>query len=263
MTTASPIHQSTSAHAVAPPRASDGATPAGYQVLLVEDDADMAHLLGQMLVGSGFVPRFAQSTTEMDAQLRLGGVDLVLLDVMLPGENGISACKRIRASSNLPVIMLTASAEDIDRILALELGADDYVTKPFNSRELVARIRTVLRRAQGAVAAPIEHLKIYRFAGWIVSARDRELINPEGARVSTTSAEFDLLVALCQNPGVILSREQLLELTHGGSAGPIERTIDVHISRIRQKMEPNPREPTFIKTVRLGGYMFTARPEVL
>jgi DNA-binding winged helix-turn-helix (wHTH) protein/CheY-like chemotaxis protein len=144
-----------------------------------------------------------------------------------------------------------------------KIGADDYVTKPFNSRELVARIRTVLRRAQGAVAAPIEHLKVYRFAGWVVSARDRELINPEGARVSTTSAEFDLLVALCQNPGAILSREQLLELTHGGSAGPIERTIDVHISRIRQKMEPNPREPTFIKTVRLGGYMFTARPEVL
>ena len=262
MTTTSPLHQPTSSPAVAASRTSDAAASAGHQVLLVEDDADMAHLLGQMLVENGFVPRFAQSTAEMDAQLRQGGVALVLLDVMLPGENGISACKRLRASSNVPVIMLTASAQDIDRILALEFGADDYVTKPFNSRELVARIRTVLRRSAGAVAAPSEHLKVYRFAGWVVSARDRELINPAGARVSTTSAEFDLLVALCQNPGVILSREQLLELTHGGSAGPIERTIDVHISRIRQKMEPSPREPTFIKTVRLGGYMFTARPEV-
>ena len=221
----------------------------------------MSRLLGQVLIDSGFAPRYAYSTVEMEALLQHEDVDLVLLDVMLPGENGISACRRLRAASDLPIIMLTALAEDIDRILALELGADDYVTKPFNSRELVARIRTVLRRSR-ATAASTPQVSTYRFAGWTLSTRDRELVNPDGARVITTSAEFDLLVALCQNPGVVLSREQLLELTHGGTAGPIERTVDVHISRIRQKMEPNPREPTLVKTVRLGGYMFAAPVEV-
>ena len=221
----------------------------------------MSRLLGQVLVDSGFAPRYAYSTVEMEALLQHEDVDLVLLDVMLPGENGISACRRLRAASDLPIIMLTALAEDIDRILALELGADDYVTKPFNSRELVARIRTVLRRSR-ATTASTRQVSTYRFAGWTLSTRDRELVNPDGARVITTSAEFDLLVALCQNPGVVLSREQLLELTHGGTAGPIERTVDVHISRIRQKMEPNPREPTLVKTVRLGGYVFAAHVEV-
>ena len=221
----------------------------------------MSRLLGQVLIDSGFAPRYAYSTVEMEALLQHEDVDLVLLDVMLPGENGISACRRLRAASDLPVIMLTALAEDIDRILALELGADDYVTKPFNSRELVARIRTVLRRSR-ATAASTPQVSTYRFAGWTLSTRDRELVNPDGARVITTSAEFDLLVALCQNPGVVLSREQLLELTHGGTAGPIERTVDVHISRIRQKMEPNPREPALVKTVRLGGYVFAAHVEV-
>ena len=221
----------------------------------------MSRLLGQVLIDSGFAPRYAYSTVEMEALLQHEDVDLVLLDVMLPGENGISACRRLRAASDLPIIMLTALAEDIDRILALELGADDYVTKPFNSRELVARIRTVLRRSR-ATAASTPQVSTYRFAGWTLSTRDRELVNPDGARVITTSAEFDLLVALCQNPGVVLSREQLLELTHGGTAGPIERTVDVHISRIRQKMEPNPREPALVKTVRLGGYVFAAHVEV-
>ena len=221
----------------------------------------MSRLLGQVLIDSGFAPRYAYSTVEMEALLQHENVDLVLLDVMLPGENGISACRRLRAASDLPIIMLTALAEDIDRILALELGADDYVTKPFNSRELVARIRTVLRRSR-ATTVSTRQVSTYRFAGWTLSTRDRELVNPEGARVITTSAEFDLLVALCQNPGVVLSREQLLELTHGGTAGPIERTVDVHISRIRQKMEPNPREPALVKTVRLGGYVFAAHVEV-
>ncbi len=237
------------------------ASPTAARILLVEDDVDMSRLLGQVLIDSGFAPRYAYSTVEMEALLRHEDVDLVLLDVMLPGENGISACRRLRAASDLPIIMLTALAEDIDRILALELGADDYVTKPFNSRELVARIRTVLRRSR-ATTASTPQVSTYRFAGWTLSTRDRELVNPDGARVITTSAEFDLLVALCQNPGVVLSREQLLELTHGGTAGPIERTVDVHISRIRQKMEPNPREPTLVKTVRLGGYVFAAHVEV-
>jgi two-component system OmpR family response regulator len=234
---------------------------AAIQILIVEDDMEIARLLGRTIAENGFVPRFATCATEMDDELRHGGrVDLIILDIMLPGENGISICQRLRASSNLPIIMLTALDEDIDRILALELGADDYVTKPFNSRELMARVRTILRRAQSGGNDGGES-KIFRFCGWRLSATERQLFNPDGARVTTTSAEFDLLVAFCQNPGRILSRDQLLELTHNGLAGPVERTIDVHISRIRQKIEPNVREPVLIKTVRLGGYLFTPTVE--
>jgi len=224
------------------------------RVLLVEDDVEIARLLGQTMAESGFAPRFAASAAEMDLQLLEGDIDLVVLDIMLPGEDGISICRRLREASNLPILMLTASDGDADRILALELGADDYVTKPFNTRELVARIRTILRRSQGTGEA---RARAFRFAGWRLSTVERELFNPEGARIATTSAEFDLIVAFCLNPGRILSREQLLDLTYGGLAGPVERTIDVHVSRIRQKIEPDPREPSLIKTVRLGGYLFT------
>jgi two-component system OmpR family response regulator len=227
------------------------------RILLVEDDAGIARLLGQTLAENGFAPRFAAAAAEMDLQLREGDIDLVVLDLMLPGEDGISICRRLRRASNLPILMLTASDEDADRIQALELGADDYVTKPFNARELVARIRTILRRSQAAARDGMMRPRSFRFAGWRLSTVERELFNPDGARITLTSAEFDVLVAFCLNPGCILSREQLLELTHGGAAGPVERTIDVHVSRIRQKIEPDPREPSLIKTVRLGGYLFT------
>jgi two-component system OmpR family response regulator len=153
--------------------------------------------------------------------------------------------------------MLTALKEDVDRIVGLEIGADDYVTKPFNSRELVARIRALLRRAQGEAGPAPGRLRRLCFAGWRIEPTARQLHDPDGVRVAMTSAEFDLLLAFCQNPGRILSREQLLDLTHGGLAGPVERSIDVHVSRLRQKIEPNPRDPLLIKTVRLGGYVFT------
>ena len=159
--------------------------------------------------------------------------------------------------------MLTARDEDVDRIVGLELGADDYVTKPFNSRELIARIRALLRRSQNAGAASNHRMRPMRFAGWRIYPAERQLYSPNGVRVSTTSAEFDLLLAFCLNPGRILSRDQLLELTHGGLAGPIERSVDVHVSRIRQKIEDDPRDPMLIKTVRLGGYVFTPGVEAL
>jgi two-component system OmpR family response regulator len=227
------------------------------RILLVEDDAEIARLLGETLEESGFEPHFARSATEMDVHLKQRDIDLVVLDVMLPGENGISICRRLRNASDLPIIMLTALSEDIDRILGLELGADDYVTKPFNSRELVARIRACLRRAPKAGASRGRRTRAFRFAGWRLNATERQLYNVDGVRVTTTSAEFDLLFAFCEHPGQVLSRDQLLDLTHGGLAGPLERSIDVHISRIRQKIEPNPRDPNLIKTVRLGGYLFT------
>jgi two-component system OmpR family response regulator len=236
-------------------------TPA--RVLLVEDDAAISQMLEEILAENGFSARAVTSATEMDRLLARERVDLILLDVMLPSEDGFSICRRLRSASEVPIIMLTARDEDVDRILGLELGADDYVTKPFNSRELMARIRALLRRAQSAGAPAKNRAPPMRFAGWRIYPAERQLHNPEGVRISTTSAEFDLLLAFCLNPGRVLSRDQLLELTHGGLAGPIERSVDVHVSRIRQKIEEDPREPLFIKTVRLGGYVFAAAVETM
>jgi DNA-binding response OmpR family regulator len=202
------------------------------------------------------------SAPEMDRMLEQDNIDLIVLDIMLPGEDGFSICRRLRASSAIPIIMLTALDEDVDRIIGLEIGADDYVTKPFNSRELVARIRALLRRTHTGGVITRNRIRPLRFAGWRIFPRERQLYSPEGVQVTTTSAEFDLLLAFCQHPGRILSREQLLELTHGGLAGPIERSVDVHVSRIRQKIEVDPRDPVLLKTVRLGGYVFTASVEV-
>jgi two-component system, OmpR family, response regulator len=229
----------------------------GPHILLVEDDAQISHMLADVLAESGFAIATAASAADMDAVLGRGSVDLILLDIMLPDEDGLSICRRLRASSGIPIIMLTALKEDVDRIAGLEIGADDYVTKPFNSRELVARIRALLRRAQAAPAQD-ERLRPFGFAGWRVDPAARQVHNPEGAQVTMTSAEFDLLVAFCSHPGRVLTREQLLALTHGGLAGPVARSIDVHVSRLRQKIEFDPREPALIKTVRLGGYVFTA-----
>jgi two-component system, OmpR family, response regulator len=225
-------------------------------ILLVEDDAEISRLLRQVLAGNGFTTDWVMSAAEMEPVLARGDVDLVVLDVMLPGEDGFSICRRLRATSRIPIIMLTALGEDVNRIVGLEIGADDYVTKPFNSRELVARVRALLRRAYDTPLARGRR-RAFRFAGWVIDPAARQLRDPEDIQVAMTSAEFDLLLAFCQHPGQVLSREQLLDLTHGGSAGPIDRSIDVHVSRIRQKIEPDPDSPSFIKTVRLAGYIFT------
>jgi two-component system OmpR family response regulator len=225
-------------------------------ILLVEDDAEISRMLRQVLSENGFTSRWVASAAEMGPVLAHGNVDLVMLDVMLPGEDGFSICRRLRATSGIPIIMLTALGEDVNRIVGLEIGADDYVTKPFNSRELVARIRALLRRSYDTTLSR-SRPRAFRFAGWLIDPPARQLRNPEDVLVAMTSAEFDLLLAFCRHPGRVLSREQLLDLTHGGSAGPVERSIDVHVSRVRQKIEPDPNDPCFIKTVRLAGYIFT------
>lgn len=230
------------------------------RILLVEDDAAIASMLVETLTDSGFQAQATTSAAGMEAMLRKQDFDLVLLDVMLPGEDGFSICRRLRAGTTIPIILLTALGEDVDRIVGLELGADDYVTKPFNSRELVARIRGLLRRASYGVSRG-QLQEALLFAGWCIDPAARQLRNPEGVQVSMTTAEFDVLLAFCRNPGRVLTREQLLGLTHGGLAGPVERSIDVHISRIRRKIEPEVRDPTLIKTVRLGGYLFTPTVE--
>ncbi|MDE3176010.1 MAG: response regulator transcription factor [Pseudomonadota bacterium] len=241
-------------------RVSEPTPETGARILLVEDDATIQNMLADALREAGFAVAIAASGAEMDRVMSREKADLVLLDLLLPDEDGRKICTRLRAASfNLPIIIVTALGDDVDRIFGLELGADDYVTKPFNTRELIARIRALLRRARVSEGARARQEPL-RFAGWLLHPTERKLLNPQGALVTTTSAEFDLLLAFCTHPGEVLSREQLLDLTHSGVAGPVERSVDVHVSRIRQKIEPDVGDPTFIKTIRLGGYIFT--PEV-
>ena len=228
------------------------------RILIVEDDEEIAAMVVEMLRENGFQVFAARSAVEMDSILRKQSIGLVLLDAMLPGEDGFSICRRLRATSTTHIIMLTALGDDINRILGIELGADDYITKPFHPRELMARIKGLLRRASYGAGQP-EQPTAMQFAGWRIDPMLRQLVNPDGIHVSMTTTEFEILLAFCQNPGRVLTREQLLRLTHAGLAGPIERSIDVHVSRVRQKIEPNVREPAYIKTVRLGGYLFTPK----
>ncbi|MFK0161201.1 response regulator [Rhizobium sp. NPDC090279] len=233
-------------------------------MLVVEDDQEIARMLLELVRENGFDATAVNSGSEMDRALSGRTFDLVILDAMLPGEDGFSICRRLRASSRTPILMLTALREDIDRIIGLELGADDYVTKPFNPRELIARLKALLRRASYMPEqADGDDLSKVTFAGWVVDPKSRQVTDPDGAEVSMTTAEFDLLVALCKNPNKILSREQLLSMTHAGAAGPVERSVDAHVSRLRQKIEPSLKDPTLIKTVRLGGYMFAVKVEPL
>lgn len=231
-------------------------------ILIVEDDPDIAGMLVDLVKSNGFGASSAASGIEMDRLLLRHQFDLIVLDAMLPGEDGFGICRRLRSSGSVPILMLTARREDIDRILGLELGADDYVTKPFNSRELMARIKSILRRASYGHETD-EALVPMAFSGWRIDPKSRQLQDPDGTQVSMTTAEFDVLLAFCLNPNKVLTREQLLSMTHAGSAGPVERSIDAHISRVRQKIEPNLKDPTFIKTVRLGGYLFASKVERL
>jgi two-component system OmpR family response regulator len=229
-------------------------------ILMVEDDRDIANLVSRFLRNHDMRVKAVANGREMDGALRDGRFDLVVLDLMLPGEDGLSLCRRLRSDGALPIIMLTAKAEEIDRILGLEMGADDYLVKPFNPRELLARIRAVLRRASAQAQPEIGESVVIVFEGWTLDKAVRRLFNPAGERVSLTGAELDLLLAFCERPRRVLSRDQLLDLTQGRAAAPFERSIDVLVSRLRQKMERNPREPELIQTIRSGGYMFS--PEI-
>ncbi|GJE57536.1 MULTISPECIES: response regulator [Methylobacterium] len=233
------------------------ATP---HILVVEDDREISALVARYLRGNECRVSLAADGREMDRLLAESRIDLVVLDLMLPGEDGLSLCRRLRSASAIPILMLTAKSEEIDRIIGLETGADDYLAKPFNPRELLARIRAILRRGAGAEKPEAEEARRLHFHGWTLDTGLRQVLSPEGARIAITGAEFDLLHALCLRPGRVLSRDQLLDLTQGRSAGPFERSIDVLVSRIRQKIERDARSPEIIRTIRSGGYLFA--PEV-
>ncbi|MHC2017116.1 response regulator [Methylobacterium sp. CM6247] len=232
----------------------NSATP---HILVVEDDREISALVARYLRANECRVSLAGDGREMDKALADARVDLIVLDLMLPGEDGLSLCRRLRAGSSIPILMLTAKAEEIDRIVGLEIGADDYLAKPFNPRELLARIRAILRRGASAEAAGDDGVRRLRFLDWTLDVSLRQLLSPDDARITITGAEFDLLHVLCLRPGRVLSRDQLLDLTQGRAAGPYERSIDVLISRIRQKIEADPRNPEIIRTIRSGGYLFT------
>jgi len=228
-------------------------------VLVVNDDREIRDLLGRFLSKHGYRVTAVQDGKEMRRALGDWNIDLVVLDLMLPGEDGLSLCRDLRAKSQIPVIMLTMMGEETDRIIGLEMGADDYLPKPFNPRELLARMKAVLRRAQCAPAVPLTTgRKTLDFSGWRLDLGLRRLESPQGLIVDLSAGEFDLLVALVEHSQRVLSRDQLLDLTHGRAEAPFDRSIDMQISRLRRKIEIDHKQPELIKTVRGGGYMFTA-----
>jgi two-component system OmpR family response regulator len=231
-------------------------------ILVVDDDREIRTLLGRYLDGQGFRVSVAADRRECEQTIAPGEFDLVVLDVMLPDGSGLDICRALRdRKPHIPVILLTALKEDVDRIIGLELGADDYLGKPFNPRELTARIRAVLRRAgTGQDEAP--PVRAYRFAGYTMEPEIRLVANSQGETVDLTGAEFDLLQVFLERPGRLLSRDQLLDLTQGRERDPLDRSVDVLMSRLRRKLGDNAETPLF-KTVRNGGYQLTVRVEAV
>ena len=228
-------------------------------ILIVDDHREIRDLVSRILTREGFRVSTAQDGRTMRKVLADARIDLVLLDIMLPGEDGLTLCRSLRAASQIPIIMLTAKGEEVDRIVGLEMGADDYLPKPFGGRELVARIKAVLRRSR--IAPEVETKvkpKVYRFDRWALNSQARELAREDGVTVPLSSAEFELLLALVQRPQRVLSRDQLLDLTRGRVAGPFDRSIDTQVSRLRKKIERDPSDPKIVQTVWGGGYIFTA-----
>lgn len=231
-------------------------------LLVVDDDREIRDLLGRFLKKHGFRVTLARDGREMREALASWRIDLVVLDLMLPGEDGVTLCRDLRRKSDLPVIMLTAMSDETDRVVGLEVGADDYVAKPFSSRELLARIKAVLRRMQNVRSTPeATSGLVYRFADWRLDPKARRVTSPDGLMVALSAGEFELLHAFVTHPGRVLSREQLLDLTHGRDAGPFDRSIDIQVSRLRRKIEWDSSAPELIKTVRAGGYMLAAQVE--
>jgi two-component system, OmpR family, response regulator len=228
-------------------------------VLFVEDDPEIRALVADFLHQSGLRVTVAQDGEEMDRELSGNGVDLLILDIMLPKEDGLSLCRRVRASGSLPIIMLTARGAEIDRVVGLEMGADDYLTKPFSSHELLARVRALLRRSQYTTPEQRHPRRsVLTFANWRLDLIARRLHSRDGTRVALTGGEFELLVAFCEHPNRVLTRDQLLEwTTRGKSDGTVDRSIDIQVSRLRRKIERDPKDPVLIQTVRSGGYVFT------
>ncbi|MDX3929895.1 MAG: response regulator [Shinella sp.] len=226
-------------------------------VLIVEDDAEIRSLVADLLGREGFIVREAANAAAMDGLFARMRPDLLVLDIMLPGEDGLSICRRIRTANNIPILMLTAKGDEIDRVVGLEMGADDYLVKPFGPRELLARVRALLRRA-GAVSASVSTTHRLAFDRFVIDLDARQLSDADGVPLSLTSAEFDLLACFVNRPRRVLTRDQILDWVHGRAAEPFDRTVDVLVSRMRKKFDAASPGSNLISTVRNGGYLFTA-----
>jgi two-component system, OmpR family, response regulator len=232
-------------------------------ILVVDDQREICDVVQEYLTGEGYRVSTAHDGTGMRRVLSQSPADLVILDLMLPGEDGLTLARALRSQSGIGIIILTGRGETVDRIIGLEMGADDYLPKPFHLRELLARVKSVLRRVQSRTAeGPQPARPRARFAGWSLDLSSRELTSPAGQSVRLTTGEFDLLAAFVNNANQVLSRDRLLDLARNREAGPFDRTIDVQVGRLRRKLEDDPQNPTLIKTVRGSGYIFTPPVEL-
>ena len=230
-------------------------------ILVVDDHRDIRELLSKYLTQNGFRVSTADGGTQMRQMLKTAALDLIVLDVMMPGEDGLVLCRHVRENENIPVILLTALGEETDRIVGLEIGADDYLAKPFNPRELLARIKSVLRRSRSLPkdGQKEDEPEVLKFDDWVLHVHQRELLSPSGVTVPLSAADYRLLVTFLKRPTMVLSRDQLLDLTSGRTAQIFDRSIDNQVSRLRKKIEEDPKAPKLIKTVRGGGYVFTGK----
>ena len=232
------------------------------RILIVDDDEDIRKLLEEYLRKNGFDAHAVADGPAMREALAAKPASLVVLDLMLPGEDGLSLCRQLRARSQVPVLMLTAKGDPVDRIIGLEMGADDYLAKPFDPRELVARIRSILRRAKALPAdTEINVPESFSFSGWRLDTKERNLRAPDGVVVPLSGAEYRLLLIFLQNANAVVSRDQLSNFTFGHDADPLDRTIDMQVSRLRERLRDQAREPAIIKTVRGKGYVLAVRVE--
>lgn len=233
-------------------------------ILIVDDDPQIADLLSDYLQKHGYRVTTARDGHQMWRELKKYQIDLVVLDIMLPGDDGITLCRKLREESEVLIIMLSAAGEEADRIVGLEVGADDYLAKPFSARELLARIKALSRRTTGALAdkrkaSHIARQPNLRFNDWLLDRNKRRLIAPDGVTVPLSAGEYELLLAFLEHAERTLSRDQLLDLTRGREASPFDRAIDVQVARLRKKIEDDPKNPNIILTVRGGGYQFDAK----
>lgn len=235
-------------------------------ILIIDDDKEITLLLRDYLEKNGYKVTHAFDGTRLSRLLSDSNFDLAILDVMLPGPDGLSLCQQIRTKSDMPVIMLSAADTEADRVAGLELGADDYIVKPFSSRELLARIKALLRRIDGELAADKQRLPALgklKFEGWVLDRESHCLIDKQQVAILLSQREYDLLIIFLEHPGRILSRDQLMDLLYDKTCTPFDRTIDVLIGRLRKKIEVSPKSPRLLLTIRGGGYQFNAKIEKL
>jgi two-component system, OmpR family, response regulator len=231
-------------------------------ILIVDDQKEICDMVQDYLSSEGYRVSTAHDGSGMRRVIAQSAVDLVILDLMLPGEDGLTLARSLREESNVGIIILTGRGETVDRIIGLEMGADDYLPKPFHLRELLARVKSVLRRVSTRTTVrPPVHRSQARFSGWHLDLSSRELFSPSGREVRLTTGEFDLLAAFVNNANQVLTRDRLLDLARNREAGPFDRTIDVQVGRLRRKLEDDPQKPSMIKTVRGTGYIFTPTVE--